>query len=131
MEILIGIVFILAGIALLFVSIRQKKVCTEVVTAKIIDTSTSVNRKREYRNDGSYEINTNVNIFPIYEYYVDGNRYVQKGTNSKRAVIIGQTVEIHYNPNKPTEFYDGKNILPIIGGVIMAAVGLIIIITSM
>ena len=131
MEILIGIIFILAGIVLEFISIRQKKVCTEVTTAKIIDTSTSVDRKREYNSDGSYEINTDIKFFPIYEYYVDGNRYVQKGTNSKRAVVIGQTVEIHYNPNNPTEFYDGQNILPIIAGVIMAIVGLIIIITSM
>ena len=124
-EILIGAIFLVIGIVLILISLRKRKVCTEVTTAKVIDTQTSVNREKNYNSDGGYEINTSVSITPIYEYYVNGNKYIGKANSNKSVVTIGQEVQIHYNPNKPQEFYEGKNIMPIICGGICTVIGIV------
>ena len=117
MEILLGLVFLIVGIIVVILSVRQRKVCTGVTMATVVDVSGERNyhTNNDYNHNGfSFGTSGEVSLYPVYEYYVGENKYVRKSNSNKRAVFVGQTVQIHYNPNNPTEIYEGKNIMPII-----------------
>ena len=131
MSIILGAIFAILGFVVIIVSARKIKVCTEITTAKVIDISRerSRNTNNNYNQSGiSFGTNGEISLYPVYEYYVGENRFVQKSSSSKRAVFVGQTIEIHYNPNNPAEIYDGKNIMPIILGAIFVIVGIVVMV---
>lgn len=131
MEILFGVAFLIFGLIFSIVGFRKKKVCTEIANATVVDSETTIDRERRRDSDGGYETHTTVNFIPIYEYYVDGNKYTVKGSSKRTAIVTGQTVQIHYNPNNPSEFYEGTFLLPIVLGVAMAVAGIIITIMTL
>ena len=131
MKILFGVAFLIFGLIFSIVGFKKKKVCTEITTATIVDSQTTIDRQRRHDNDGEYEIHTTVNFIPIYEYYVDGNKYIAKGSSKHTAIVTGQTVQIHYNPNNPAEFYEGTFLLPIVVGIVMVVAGVIITVMSL
>lgn len=79
---------------------QQKKNCTEKTTAKVIKMDLD-HHKLSY--NGPY---TNYWV-PIFEYYVNGERYIRTGSFGYSTEVFskGQEVEICYNPNNPDEFY--------------------------
>ena len=112
-----GFIFFIVGCAMIINSFMKKNKCTENVEGKVIDIS------KKWTNDET-------TFYPIFEYTVNGNTYVQQLRVGSRPCKyhIGQNVELYFNPEKPEQFYDkNSNISGIVGGMIFAIIGIIII----
>ena len=75
MFILVGLVIIIIGIGIIIANVLKKKRCTGVTSATIVDISRERNYDRGQRYGGSgfsVESRSNISLFPIYEYQVDG-----------------------------------------------------------
>ena len=128
MFILVGLVIIIIGIGIIIANVLKKKRCTGVTSATIVDISRERNYDRGQRYGGSgFSVGSrsNISLFPIYEYQVDGITYTQKSNQSVRMAFVGQNVELHYNPNNPQDIYTNKNIMPIITGGIFVIFGIV------
>lgn len=128
MFILVGLVIIIIGIGIIIANVLKKKRCTGVTSATIVDISRERNydRGQRYGNSGfSVGSRSNISLFPIYEYQIDGVTYTQKSNQSVRMAFVGQNVELHYNPNNPQDIYTNKNIMPIIMGGIFVIFGIV------
>lgn len=125
MNIAIGIIFTCAGILVAILEIKKQLICTELTTGKVVDIS------REVRDNT--DTGREIVLYPIYEYVVEGNTITAKYDRSVNGAFIGQTVDIHYNPDKPNEFYTGKlgNIIQIIGGIIFVVAGITVMLMKM
>ena len=137
MNIGIGIIFICGGILMVILGIKKRLNCTEITTGKIVDISREITRDIDYDSSsvrfGSRYVGNEINLFPIYEYSVGQNTITVKSNESVNKAYIGQSVEIHYNPDKPDEFYAGKagNIIQIIFGLIFVITGIVIMFVKM
>lgn len=142
MIIVIGIVFIIIGLIICVVGVRKQKKCTEVTEGKIVDIAREVrsgDSNKSYTGGiqiGRVSIGSEpreIYLYPIYEYKVNGNTYVEKSTTNSNGAVIGQTVEIHYNPNNPRDFYSGKSgiIIQIVLGIIFSIIGIVVIFTAL
>lgn len=100
---LMGLIFLCIGIGLYFVNKRKYSVCTQPITATVIDV-----RKETINNSSSTEYEPKITSwFPVYEYVVRGITLKKKafvGT-AKPEVTVGEQVSIFINPNNPEEFY--------------------------
>ena len=128
MFILVGLVIIIIGIGIIIANVLKKKRCTGVTSATIVDISRERNYDRGQRyGDSGFSVGSrsNISLFPIYEYQIDGITYTQKSNQSVRMAFVGQNVELHYNPNNPQDIYTNKNIMPIITGGIFVIFGIV------
>lgn len=128
MFILVGLVIIIIGIGIIISNVLKKKRCTGVTSATIVDISRERNYDRGQRyGDSGFSVGSrsNISLFPIYEYQIDGVTYTQKSNQSVRMAFVGQNVELHYNPNNPQDIYTNKNIMPIIMGGIFVIFGIV------
>lgn len=128
MFILVGLVIIIIGIGIIIANVLKKKRCTGVTSATIVDISRERNYDRGQRyGDSGFSVGSrsNISLFPIYEYQIDGVTYTQKSNQSVRMAFVGQNVELHYNPNNPQDIYTNKNIMPIIMGGIFVIFGIV------
>ena len=128
MFILVGLVIIIIGIGIIISNVLKKKRCTGVTSATIVDISRERNYDRGQRyGDSGFSVGSrsNISLFPIYEYQIDGITYTQKSNQSVRMAFVGQNVELHYNPNNPQDIYTNKNIMPIIMGGIFVIFGIV------
>ena len=100
---LMGIIFLCIGIGLYFSNKRKFSVCTQPVTASVIDI-----QKETINNSSSTEYEAKIaSWFPVYEYVINGITFKKKafvGT-AKPEVTVGEQVSIFINPNNPEEFY--------------------------
>jgi len=123
-EILLGLIFMVAGIGLLFFAVSTIKTYNEKKSTFIETTSKVVDYK--YNNEGLQAI--------IVEYIVDGQNY-QKISNSYSNMPkrIGTEVSIKYNPENPGDAIwsnDSTNIVMPIAGALFNIVGIALIISS-
>ena len=107
--IFMGIGIILALVCILVTNTMKDKYdrCTETTTGIVI--------KNVINDDGAYA--------PIFRYEVDGQEYEDKSSFSTKPAKydVGEEVEVHYNPDKPKEYYVDKAL--IIVQVILYAIG--------
>ena len=98
-------------------SFTKRRKCTESVEGKVVDIA------RKWDNNGS------TSFYPIFEYTVNGNTYVHQSQTGSRPCRyhIGQNIEIHFNPEKPEQFYDKEsNITGTVFGIITIIIGAIL-----
>ena len=117
---LISHMLISASILMLFSQIDQiivldRKIhCTEETVATIVDFDQKVRtvtinkrRKRHYEYGPIIQYDTNDGAILI------GDRnYYRKSKLEKEDINIGDEMYIHYNPDRPTQFYTSKNLQP-------------------
>lgn len=139
-----GVIFAVIGVVLMMVTHGKKVRCTSVTTAKVVDLIREVRKNYSSRGAGS-GVNISVgnmnmaignnapynstSFYPLFEYNVDGVKYVRKSStgSSSPKYGIGEEVEIHYNASNPNEFYDGKGNTSMIVGIIFTIFGLLFI----
>ncbi len=93
---IVGLIFVLIPLINIIKRTIKSKRCTALTSATI----TAINEKTTTRN----KIDTTTYI-PTVSYTVNGQQYVREYTKAYVAGTyqVGQTVEIMYNPEKPTE----------------------------
>ncbi len=99
--VILGAVFVLLGILMIVNLIRDRKLCTYPVDAKVADV---IITKRKGR--GKATVRT-----AVFEYYFEGKVYRIKdnvGTNEKKY-HTDDIVELYIEPEKPEHFYCPKN----------------------
>ena len=125
MFILCGIFLLITGV--LIVANRQikKSHCTGVTKGKVTD----IIRQKHRERDSEGETTISTSFYPVLEYTVGENTYVKKSSSgsSVSTYFIGQEIEIHYNPEKPEEYYANQNIGPMIVGMGLSIVGFILL----
>ena len=138
MNIVIGLAFACAGVLLVFLGIKKQQSCTGTTTGKIVDISREIRENIDHDSSSSIVIGSRhtgreIVLYPIYEYTVGENIITAKANESVNGAFIGQTVEIHYNPEKPNQFYVGRsgNITQIIGGFILGIIGIALMFVKM
>ena len=138
MNIVVGLIFACVGILVTILGIKKQLVCTEVTTGKIVDISREIREDTDHDSSPSIVIGSRytgreIALYPIYEYTVGENKITAKSDKSVNGAFIGQTADIHYNPDRPNEFYVGnsENITQIIGGLIFVVVGIVIMFVKM
>ena len=134
MNIVFGLIVACVGMLVMVLAIKKQMNCTEVTTGKIVDISREIRENTNYDSSSiTRQTGREIILYPIYEYTVRGNTITAKSDKSVNGAFIGQTVEIHYNPDKPNEFYVGKlgNIIQIIGGLIFVVAGIAIMFAKM
>lgn len=149
MFIVVGVIFAVVGVILMIVTHGKKVRCTSVTTAKVVDIIRDVQRNYSSNRtnvgsganirvgnvnigvgNGAYNDTYNTTSFsPLFEYTVDGVKYVRKAStgSSSPKYGIGEEVEIHYNASNPNEFYDGKGNASMIMGMIFTILGILFI----
>ncbi len=122
--ILVGLLFLIIGIGLSRNAKKKLRVCTAVTSAKV---------KRNVRADSvTFGASSPYLAYPVFEYYVGEEKYEREyaiGT-SKVRYQEGQTVNIFYNPKKPTMFYVQGDRLQSKLGTIFKIVGIVCILTA-
>lgn len=103
-----AVVFMFVGILLLGIMIavvtslnRKYERCTASADGTVID-----NILETHTDDDG----TSRSYYPVFRYEYNGRTYEQKSSNGRYPAKyqIGDTVTVHLNPNKPTEFYVDK-----------------------
>lgn len=139
-----GVIFAVIGVILMMVTHGKKVRCTSVTTAKVVDIIRDVRRNYSSRGAGrgvnitvgnmNMAVGNNApynttSFYPLFEYNVDGVKYVRKSSSgaSSPKYGIGEEVEIHYNASNPNEFYDGKGNASMITGMIFTIFGVLFI----
>jgi uncharacterized membrane protein len=101
--IFIGIVFLALGIVFRYADNARKSGCTEITEAEVVKLVSSSD------DSGGYA--------PVFSYTVGGKNYtVQENFySSPPEYSVGETVDIHYNPDNPNKVYsDQGNIFKIL-----------------
>ena len=80
---------------------KSKKDCVEKTTATVVDVEEVYKR-----NVDTY----NYTWYPAYEFYVNGERVVQKSVigTGKNSVQTGQQTILYYNPENPHDICSGR-----------------------
>ena len=110
---ILGVILIGAGIFTFFRSSELVKVCTEKVTATV------VNMREDFTSDPDSEGGMRYTYYPIIEYQANGNTVkaeLSSGSNPP-AYSVNDKIDILYNPNKTDEFIvagENQNIVWII-----------------
>lgn len=94
----IGPVFVIAAILVWGIQRRRRRKATRLVSATVTELARV---RREGRTAYS----------PVYEYYADGvvQRVRSSVYSSKCPFQVGDVVEIHFDPSKPTRIYVEKD----------------------
>ena len=98
--IIVGIIFIIGGGYVSIRSIWERKVCTEIIEATIVGMETRTTHEDD-RDGRGYT--TQTRIYPIYEYEVNGEKYKKRSSHGGMRMMLGEKIQIHYNPNNPSE----------------------------
>ena len=91
----IGVLILVIGVIVTHFMQQSYDACSETTTAVVID---------NIRHDDTYA--------PVFAYTVDGKDYEEKSSYSTYPAKydIGDKVELHYEPSKPSNFYVDKSI---------------------
>lgn len=121
---LLGAVLGFIALALLGSFIKTRLVCSETVEACVVDIN-EVERTTKSKKTHK----TEVYYYPVYEYVIDGNTFVKKSSSGSNYVkyVIGDKVNIRYNPDNPNEFDDSRFAYLIMGSLFMTGSVLMII----
>ena len=124
----IGIIFLTIGIGLTINRKKKKEHCTQTTTGKVLSNAREVNREREYDRKPT----TTMTYYPVYEYYVEGNRVEKRSSygSSSPRFYEGQEITICYNPENPNEHYIEGDLIGSVIGIIFTAVGAVSIIVA-
>ena len=119
MVLIIGIIFLAAGIFLFYRSVSLTKKCTKETTATVVD------MKQEFDTDGD---SADYMYYPILEYVVDGKtiRVTMSNGSSTPAYNINQKITVLYNPSKPKEFIVKGDKSSNVIGIIFMTLGVVI-----
>ena len=122
-----GIVFLLAGVVLVWLGIRQRKRAqrdyeddvrryTASTVMTVVHLDESVLETWEDRDDGGRELRRETVYQPTYEYTVDGKtyRYASRQCVSRRD--MGRQVTGYYDPADPSCITENRPRKPILGG---------------
>lgn len=130
----VALVFVLIGVKNLLVRALRKRRCTATVMGDVVDVH--VKHTTSGRSGDSDGVTTTEYI-PTVEYVVEGVNYSEKFTPgySSSTYHVGQSVEIMYDPKKPTVINTkGKSNttdLVVLGiGVVLAVVGVVLVAVS-
>lgn len=96
--------FLLVAFALVIKIVNMMNKCTQPAIAKVLGYQSET--KENYDTETGITSTSTV-FFPIYEYYVNGERVELKSTTgtSKRNWPNGTDITIRYNPNSPKEIF--------------------------
>mgnify|MGYP003313229018 CR=1 FL=1 len=110
----LGGAFALGGLWLIMYAYAKMRRCSARTFGRIV-------RVEEKRNCGKNGQQTRYK--PVVEYVVDGRTFGPVTGNvystSKRDYVVGNSIKIRYNPNKPEEF------IVAIGGAFIAGLGIL------
>lgn len=115
----IGLVFFIVCSVLLFKQLKSKKTNTESVTATVVGYHTEISHDTESGAD-------NIAYFPIMRYCVNGKWYEKKSDvgRGKEKYIVGEHVELLYDPQNPENYIIAGDNLAIIVAVAGMAAGI-------
>ena len=122
---LTGTIFTLTGVLLLLIRSKRKANCTSVTKGTVTDI---VKRTGIYDKEYGYSTLWH----PVFEYTVDGVKYVKESNygTTKAKFGIGQELEILYNPDNNNEYYVKEENGPKTLGVIFTIVGSILLVAG-
>lgn len=89
---IIGLIFIISGVATLLPSIEKNDTYTETMGTII----------------GAYDCGSNGDTGPIIEYMVDGNTYIIESSICGSALAVGIEIRVLYDPDNPQEGVGGS-----------------------
>lgn len=94
-----GIVFLVIGIGLSISQRNKKRVCTQPVTATVVDMESSYSTSV----DGTQTLSW----YPIYKYQANGKTFQKKANSggTKNSFSIGQQLTLYLNQKNPEDFY--------------------------
>ena len=127
-HILLGIVFILAAVLLIWLGLRYRKNSyadyeknsqkyTESTTMTVVHLEKSETQRWEDREDGSSELVREIIYTPTYEYTINGTTYrylSNRSLYSKKD--LGRTFTGYYDPSNPNDITENRPIKPVLGG---------------
>lgn len=118
---LLGFVFLLIGILTIHSRKMKEKKCTLKTFGKITD----LVRHDSYSNDH----NTTSSWHPVFEYNIGNLKFVKESLygSFQSKFAIGQTVEIHYNPEDYNDYYVSEELLPKKMGNLFTIIGIIML----
>ena len=129
--ILFGILSIGVGAFLFISSMSLAKRCTVEATGKVVEIIEEKEENRDAEDAGAIVSNTyTYTYYPVIEYQAGTETVKEKSTTGygqKDKFTVGQTIDILYNPNEPTEYIIKGEKTANIVGIGFMAVGVIII----
>lgn len=122
-----GIVFLLAGVVLVWLGIRQRKRAqrdyeddvrryTASTVMTVVHLDESVLETWEDRDDGGRELRRETVYQPTYEYTVDGKTYRYASRQCVSSRDMGRQVTGYYDPADPSCITENRPRKPILGG---------------
>ena len=122
-----GIVFLLAGVVLVWLGIRQWKRAqrdyeddvrryTASTVMTVVHLDESVLETWEDRDDGGRELRRETVYQPTYEYTVDGKTYRYASRQCVSSRDMGRQVTGYYDPADPSCITENRPRKPILGG---------------
>ena len=107
MYVIVGFVFLGIGIGTLVKKRKGYKVCTAVTTGSVKEFVRHVHSASHTSMDPKI-------CYPVIEFYANGQNYEVRSSygTTKPRFEIGQKVEIHYNPAKPSDFFIEGDSIP-------------------
>lgn len=123
----VGIVFLLAGVVLVWLGIRQRKRAqrdyeddvrryTASTVMTVVHLDESVLETWEDRDDGGRELRRETVYQPTYEYTVDGKTYRYASRQCVSSRDMGRQVTGYYDPADPSCITENRPRKPILGG---------------
>ena len=123
----VGIVFLLAGVVLVWLGIRQWKRAqrdykddvrryTASTVMTVVHLDESVLETWEDRDDGGRELRRETVYQPTYEYTVDGKTYRYASRQCVSSRDMGRQVTGYYDPADPSCITENRPRKPILGG---------------
>ena len=122
---LLGIIFLVIGIAILNNRKKKERRCTSKTYGKVTD----IARYQTHNSDGGYSTIWR----PVIEYNVGELKFIKESVygTSQSKYAIGQNVEVYYNPEDGNEYYIAGETLPKTLAIIFTAVGIVAIIIAL
>lgn len=115
---LLGIIFLIIGIAMLNNRKKKEIKCTSKTYGKVTD----IVKHEEYNSDRGYSTSWH----PVFEYNIGDLKFIKESLygSYEAKYAIGQDVEIYYNPEDYNEYYVLGEKLPKTIAKIFTAVGI-------
>lgn len=90
----------------LLLSVIQVLISKEETEATILE----INEKK-YIREGYYKKETKIMYFPVFEYYVNGNKYIKESFSGsiKKNFEIGEKIKVRYPKNNPEDAFLAKD----------------------
>ena len=122
---LIGIIFMILGIAVIIGSLYSQKKHTLRRQAKVIDV---IRRDKEEYDEERRRYIRRTYYYPVISYQVDGHEIIDEchsGSQSFMKYRPGKMIEIFCDPENPTSYRIGGTLGGFIGGAIFAIISLV------